>query len=119
MKEFQTNLSRSSQITKKITNKSGELKTPLQGENMGLLEQAIETYSEQIKWQPDTLQNALQIFTKIKDNERLGGKELENAKRDLDILGVDYKGLTKNQLYLKHQSEVVNRIYLILREEYR
>lgn len=58
--------------------------------------------------------NAGLIYQALKKDEKKDGKELENAKKDLDELKIDYKGFTKNKLYLKHQSEMVNGIYKVL-----
>ena len=45
-------------------------------------------------------------------------KELQEAKDDLlNIFGIDVKGMTKNQIYLKHQSEMINTIYSKFVEE--
>ena len=80
------------------------------------LKQAIELFTDEIEWKENNLENAISIFKKIKENEKLLDHELINAKKDLELLGIETKGLTNNQIYLKHQSELVNRIYMILEE---
>lgn len=72
-----------------------------------------------------TIQSALSIFKMIKKMERPicndevdYKKELLNAKEDLenifDVSKDDLKYLSKNNLYLKHQSMMVNSIYELL-----
>ena len=87
---------------------------------MEYLRKIINDYSDKITWHPNNIQNALDIYTMLKKDERLYGnkKELENAKSDLDKLGIDYKGLTPNKIYLKHQSEMVNGICYLLQKDF-
>lgn len=87
---------------------------------MEYLRKIINNYSDKITWHSNNIQNALDIYTMLKRDERVYGnkKELENAKSDLDKLGIDYKGLTKNKIYLKHQSELVNGIYYLLQKDF-
>ena len=61
---------------------------------------------------------AMKIFKHVKFNESHKGskidrkQELELAKRDLqEIFGEDTKKMTKNQIYMMHQSKMVNTIY--------
>lgn len=72
-----------------------------------------------------TIDTALKIFKKIKELERFNGgltvdyeNELREAKLDLsEIFGMTYeelKVLSKNNLYMKHQSLMVNAIYELL-----
>jgi hypothetical protein len=64
-----------------------------------------------------TIANALELFKGIKKVEK--ENELNEAKCDLEmIFGVkkeDLKGLSKNQLYMLHQSNMVNAIYFMLK----
>lgn len=68
-----------------------------------------------------TLQNALDLFKNIKKEQRETGHELDEAKADLIcIFDVDAKNLqniTKNNIYLMHQSMMVNSIFAMLRGE--
>ena len=86
---------------------------------MEYIREIINDYSDKIDWSEDNLQNALSIYGLLKKDERLYGnkKELEFAKSDLDKLQISYDGLTKNKIYLKHQSEFVNGIYYIIERE--
>ena len=65
-----------------------------------------------------TIANALELFKGIKKVEK--ENELNEAKCDLEmIFGVskeELKGLSKNQLYMLHQSSMVNAIYFVLKE---
>lgn len=77
-----------------------------------------------------SIDNALKIYRTIKEYERklyhMNGieeapkyeKELNEAKSDLvDIFGFDIseiKKMTKNNIYLNHQSKLVNSIYIML-----
>lgn len=64
------------------------------------------------------MKTPMKIVQKIKELESFnkGVKdykyELKNAKDDLkNIFGIDTKGMTKNVIFLKHQSELANSIY--------
>lgn len=65
-----------------------------------------------------TIENSLEIFKNIKKVERTTN-ELEEAKYDLEIVfGLpkgEFKNLTKNKIYMLHQSMMVNQIYMILK----
>ena len=74
----------------------------------------------------DSIENAMDLFKKIKkheqynpDGERDYKQELEDAKTDLVLLfGVkssELAGLTKNKIYMLHQSMMVNTIYAMLK----
>lgn len=74
-----------------------------------------------------TIDAALKIFKKIKYLERFNGgftvdyqNELREAKLDLvEIFGMTYEELrllSKNNLYLTHQSKMVNAIYMLKME---
>lgn len=53
---------------------------------------------------------AMAITKKIKFYEK--SDELKNAKKDLEeIFGISTKKMTKNVIYLKHQSSLANSIY--------
>lgn len=76
-----------------------------------------------------SLDAALKIFKKIKDFERNGENdevdydvELRCAKNDLhsifDISMEEINKLTKNNLYMEHQSKLVNAIYMMLNKGY-
>ena len=73
------------------------------------------------------IDSALKIFKKIKELERYNGgfkvdyqNELREAKLDLvEIFGMTYdelKKIRKNNLYLTHQSKMVNAIYIMNNE---
>lgn len=67
-----------------------------------------------------SLESAKKIYLKIKEYEKRNGvkAELQEAKDDLlNIFGIDVKGMTKNKIYLKHQSEMINTIYSKFIEE--
>ena len=65
-----------------------------------------------------SIDNALEIFKNIKKVEKTTN-ELEEAKYDLEtIFGLpkdEFKKLTKNKIYMLHQSMMVNQIYMILK----
>lgn len=72
-----------------------------------------------------TIDTALEIFKEIKKMDRavMGGgvdykKELYSAKEDLDLIFQipegEIKKMTKNNLYMQHQSLMVNAIYELL-----
>lgn len=65
-----------------------------------------------------TIENSLEIFKNIKKVERTTN-ELEEAKYDLEIVfglpKAEFKNLTKNKIYMLHQSMMVNQIYMILK----
>lgn len=76
-----------------------------------------------------SLNAALKIYKKIKDFERNAGKndeadydmELRYAKEDLFLVFgmsmVKINKLSKNNLYMLHQSKLVNAIYKMLNKE--
>lgn len=77
-----------------------------------------------------SLDAALKIFKKIKDFERIGENdeadydmELRYAKNDLhfvfDMSMEEINKLTKNNLYMMHQSKMVNAIYMMLNKGYK
>ena len=65
-----------------------------------------------------SIKNALELFKKIKEVEKSTGKELEEAKYDLTeifrVKAEELKRLTKNNVYMLHQSMMVNQIYMNL-----
>lgn len=65
-----------------------------------------------------SIKNALELFKKIKEVEKSTGKELEEAKYDLTeifcVKAEELKRLTKNNIYMLHQSMMVNQIYMNL-----
>ena len=72
-----------------------------------------------------TIDTALKIFREIKKMDRavIGGevdykKELFSAKEDLELIfqipKEEIQQMTKNNLYMKHQSLMVNAIYELL-----
>ena len=88
------------------------------------------SYKENVKDIPKepTIQSALSIFKKIKECERLDDKgevdykkELLEAKKDLEfIFNIPIKEInakTKNNLYMEHQSLMVNAIYIMLNKD--
>lgn len=90
----------------------------------GYINEVIEAYKGDGKWMTGNhLEDAKKLFKLIKEDERERQTwcdkneqpELFWAKYDLRRLKEDYTGLTKNQLYLKHQSVMINNIYLALR----
>lgn len=70
-----------------------------------------------------TIRNAKDLFGHIKKMQRAGGVEVELAcaKNDLsEIFKMDWsviKSMTKNHIYLEHQSKMVNAIFDMLRKE--
>lgn len=61
-----------------------------------------------------TIEDAIEIFKEVKKYEKLQGELLE-AKYDLQIIfDTNFKGMTKNSIYLTHQSMWVNSIYIML-----
>lgn len=65
-----------------------------------------------------TIDSAIKVFKKIKNYETFNNDridrlyELNNAKKDLkEIFDIDTKCMTKNQIFLKHQSCLINAIY--------
>lgn len=71
--------------------------------------------------QQPTVDNAKELFGKIKEVEK-STDEFEEAKYDLkEIFGLtdeDIKSMTKNHLYLEHQSRMINAIIsLFMRKE--
>ena len=70
-----------------------------------------------------SLESAKKIFKKIKEFDRKidNNTELKHAKDDLEnIFEVNTKGMTKNKIFLEHQSKMVNSIYseILLDESY-
>lgn len=70
-----------------------------------------------------SLESAKKIFKKIKEFDRKidNSTELKHAKDDLEnIFEVNTKGMTKNKIFLEHQSKMVNSIYseILLDESY-
>ena len=70
-----------------------------------------------------SLESAKKIFKKIKEFDRKvdNNIELKHAKDDLEnIFEVNTKGMTKNKIFLEHQSKMVNSIYseILLDESY-
>lgn len=65
-----------------------------------------------------TIKSAMAIFKQIKNYEVFSGdkidrqKEINMAKKDLkEIFDIDTKCMSKNQIFLKHQSCLINAIY--------
>lgn len=61
-----------------------------------------------------SLESAKKIFKKIKESDRKvdNNIELKHAKDDLEnIFEVNTKGMTKNKIFLEHQSKMINSIY--------
>ena len=70
-----------------------------------------------------SLESAKKIFKKIKEFDKKvdNNIELKHAKDDLEnIFEVNTKGMTKNKIFLEHQSKMVNSIYseILLDESY-
>lgn len=65
-----------------------------------------------------TIENSLELFKNIKKVEKTTN-ELNEAKCDLEMIfnvpTNELKGLTKNKIYMLHQSMMVNQIYMILK----
>jgi len=72
-----------------------------------------------------SIETAIKIFKDIKKYEKTDGdgkidykRELLEAKYDLQIIfNVNFIGLSKNNIYLTHQSMWVNSLYIMLNEE--
>ncbi len=72
-----------------------------------------------------SIETAIEIFKQVKKYEKTDEdgkidykKELLEAKYDLQrIFDTNFKNLTKNNIYLTHQSAWVNSIYIMLNEE--
>lgn len=61
-----------------------------------------------------SLESAKKIFKKIKEFDKKvdNNIELKHAKDDLEnIFEVNTKGMTKNKIFLEHQSKMINSIY--------
>lgn len=84
---------------------------------MNYAKQLFNDYENKITWHSNPIITANEIYKALKKDERLYGNkiELENAKKDLEKLGIDYSDLTPNKIYLKHQSEFVNAFYMIIK----
>ena len=73
-----------------------------------------------------SLENAIKIFKEVKHFERIDNsgkvnyeKELLEAKTDLiSIFGISPKGLTKNEIFLKHQSCWGNMMTIMIENGY-
>lgn len=81
---------------------------------------AVATKNQGYCEQP-TVRNAKDLFEKIKEVEK-STNEFEEAKYDLkEIFGFtdeEIKAMTKNHLYLEHQSRMINAIInLFMRKE--
>ena len=71
-----------------------------------------------------SIETAIKIFKEVKKFEKLDGdgkvdydRELLEAKYDLLIIfDAPFKGLSKNNIYLAHQSLWVNSIFIMLNE---
>lgn len=65
-----------------------------------------------------TIENSLELFKEIKKVEKTTD-ELKEAKYDLETIfcvpATELKKLTKNRIYMLHQSMMVNQIYMILK----
>lgn len=72
-----------------------------------------------------SLDSAIKIFKELKQFEKFDRngkvdyeKELLEAKYDLRVIfGIDIKGLSKNELYMTHQSMWVNTLYRLMLEK--
>lgn len=72
-----------------------------------------------------TIENAIKVYKEVKKYERTNGdsevdykNELMEAKYDLQIIfNTNFIGLSKNNLYLAHQSLWVNSVYALLKGE--
>lgn len=85
--------------------------------NQEKLNQLVENANGKNFYKVPTVPVALILFKEIKKVEKKTN-ELAEAKKDLEeIFGLDKKEInkmTKNQLYMKHQSLMVNGIYELL-----
>lgn len=71
-----------------------------------------------------SIETAIKIYQDVKKYEKLNengeidyAKELQEAKYDLQIIfGINFKNITKNNIYLTHQSMWVNSLYKMLNE---
>lgn len=85
--------------------------------NQEKLNQLVEKANGKNFYKVPTVPVALILFKEIKKMETKTN-ELAEAKKDLEeIFGLDKKEIskmTKNQLYMKHQSLMVNGIYELL-----
>lgn len=88
------------------------------------IEDLVIAYNDGVPVALEPIERAKLIYKNLKEDEKTRKifvpKDQEPeyywAKYDLKRLGVDYKGLTKNQIYLKHQSEVINGIVKYLKD---
>lgn len=72
----------------------------------------LNLYSQDAK--DKSLESAKKIFKKIKEFDKKvdNNIELQHAKDDLEnIFEIDTKGMTKNKIFLEHQSRMINSIY--------
>ena len=71
-----------------------------------------------------SIETAIKVYKDVKKYEKTDGdgevdynRELLEAKYDLQIIfNINFKGLTKNNIYLTHQSMWVNSVYIMLNE---
>lgn len=88
---------------------------------------AYDSFEEKCP-QDNSLDTALKIFKVIKAFERFNGddevdykRELMEAKMDLklifDIPVAELNKMTKNNIYMLHQSQMVNAIFMMLNNE--
>lgn len=81
----------------------------------------LNLYSQDAK--DKSLESAKKIFKKIKEFDKKvdNNIELQHAKDDLEnIFEINTKGMTKNKIFLEHQSKMINSIYseILLDESY-
>ena len=72
----------------------------------------LKLYSQDVN--DKSLESAKKIFKKIKEFDRRidNNMEFKHAKDDLEnIFDIDTKGMTKNKVFLEHQSQMINSIY--------
>lgn len=89
-----------------------------------MIEVVYKGHQEEYPKNDKTLESAKKIYKKIKDFERIGEdgevdykQELNMAISDLfwifDIEASELNTLTKNNIYMLHQSKLVNAIYMM------
>lgn len=81
----------------------------------------LNLYSQDAK--DKSIESAKKIFKKIKEFDKKvdNNIELQHAKDDLEnIFEINTKGMTKNKIFLEHQSKMINSIYseILLDESY-
>ena len=87
------------------------------------IEDLVIAYNDGVPVALEPIERAKLIYKNLKEDEKTSTHNVPKynepeyywAKYDLKRLGVDYKGLTKNQIYSKHQSEVINGIVKYLK----